>query len=154
MKYRNSVKIDYTNWKGVRRVRRIIPMSLSYGSTQYHPDEQWLMEAMDLEDNHSIKTFAVKDIHSWEPELLDENSPGSSEPRTISQWQKTVLDLAKEKGFHTSDPINSIWKMLGNLHGEVSEAWELARMPDFDPKKLGKMRRASSTAFQQNSLIL
>lgn len=30
---------------------------------------------------------------------------------------------------------SDIWKFLGNLHSEVSEAWEEARKPDFEPTR-------------------
>jgi hypothetical protein len=76
MKFSNVVIIDYTNWKGVRRLRKILPMSILYASSQYHPGEQWLLEAMDLEEDSStvpIKTFSLKDIHSWTHESVDEN---------------------------------------------------------------------------------
>jgi hypothetical protein len=64
-KYSNEVVIDYTNWKGVRRLRKILPMTISFGHNQYHPEEQWLLEAMDLEDNYAVKSFSLKDVHSW-----------------------------------------------------------------------------------------
>ena len=43
---------------------------------------------------------------------------------TISEWQKTVYALAKEKGWHQSDPVERIPHMLININGEVAEAWE------------------------------
>ena len=54
--------------------------------------------------------------------------------KTIREWQKAVYANATARGFHSGDdPAASIWKALGNLHGEISEAWEEARQPDFDP---------------------
>ncbi len=50
---------------------------------------------------------------------------------TIKEWQRAVYSLAKEKGFR--DEGLTVWIMLGNLHAEISEAWEEARRPDFDP---------------------
>ncbi len=66
----NTVKIDYTNWKGIRSVRTIMPMELYWGSSEFHTLPCWLLEAEDLE-KMAIRTFAMKDIHSWE-ELLPE----------------------------------------------------------------------------------
>ena len=57
--------------------------------------------------------------------------------RTIRKWQKAVHALARNKGWHTTpNPADNIWKYLGNIHAEASEAWEEARMPDFDPKAI------------------
>lgn len=51
----------------------------------------------------------------------------------ISELQRAAFEAAKKRGFHSGKP--EIWKFLGNLHAEVSEAWEEARRPDFDPKR-------------------
>lgn len=53
---------------------------------------------------------------------------------TFEEFQADVYANAKVKGFHSGEP--NVWKFLGNLHSEVSEAWEEARKPDFDPKKV------------------
>jgi hypothetical protein len=58
------VEIDYTNWRGQRRVRRIVPRSIRWGSTEWHPDEQWLLLATCLQSGRQLE-FACCDIHSW-----------------------------------------------------------------------------------------
>jgi hypothetical protein len=60
------VEIDYTNWKGERRLRKIIPQpnSLYEGSNDYHPEKQWLFNAIDTEDGR-LKTWAMRGVHSW-----------------------------------------------------------------------------------------
>lgn len=64
-----KVKIQYTNWKGVEGIRRILPIKVIYGSNEYHQADQWLLIAHDL-DKDAERTFAVCDIHEWE----DDNS--------------------------------------------------------------------------------
>ena len=59
----DAVVIDYTNWRGERRRRSIIPRRLYWGSSNWHPRAQWLLEAID--EDGSIKAFAMKDIHEW-----------------------------------------------------------------------------------------
>jgi predicted DNA-binding transcriptional regulator YafY len=63
-----AVDIDYTNWKGERRVRRIIPKpeQFFFGVTEYHKEPQWLLKAFDVEKK-AERTFAMRDIHSWRP---------------------------------------------------------------------------------------
>jgi hypothetical protein len=56
------IRMLYKNHRGVTRVRLVLPNSLWYGKTQYHPDNQWFMEAKDLEDNMYVKDFSIKDI--------------------------------------------------------------------------------------------
>jgi hypothetical protein len=60
------VKLRYTNYKGVTKEYTVYPMSLWYGNTEYHPEDQWLMSCRDMKDNKR-KDFAVKSIVSWTP---------------------------------------------------------------------------------------
>ena len=65
MKPKQPVRITYKNWKGVTSVRNIWPDELIFGTSEYHKDEQWLLEAFDI-DKHDYRLFAMKDISSWE----------------------------------------------------------------------------------------
>ncbi len=58
------VSIDYTNHRGERHERRIVPRSMRFASTPWHPEPQWLLDAMDVEKNVE-RSFAMKDIHAW-----------------------------------------------------------------------------------------
>lgn len=59
-----TVKILYTNYRGETALRSIIPEKIWYGSTEWHNDEQWLIDAFDIEKK-AIRNFAMKDIHKW-----------------------------------------------------------------------------------------
>jgi hypothetical protein len=61
----NIVVVNYTNYRGETQDRKIRPIRIWFGSTQWHPTEQWLMDAIDLERNVQ-RTFAMCDIHNWE----------------------------------------------------------------------------------------
>lgn len=50
----------YTNHKGVTATRRVLPRRVYFGSTAWHPREQWLLEALDL-DKMEDRTFALAD---------------------------------------------------------------------------------------------
>ncbi len=58
------VSIVYTNWKGVTSERNIIPKNIFWGSTEWHKEEQWLLNAFDV-DKQEDRAFALKDITSW-----------------------------------------------------------------------------------------
>lgn len=60
------VEIDYTNYKGERRLRKIIPITIGFGRNEFHPTLQWLLVAHDVEKDEQ-RHFAMKDIHSWKP---------------------------------------------------------------------------------------
>jgi predicted DNA-binding transcriptional regulator YafY len=55
------MKINYTNWKGVSSKRNILPLIPFYGKNEWHPTEQWLLIAWDLE-KQAFRTFAIKDM--------------------------------------------------------------------------------------------
>jgi predicted DNA-binding transcriptional regulator YafY len=59
------VRIDYTNWRGERSLRHIHPLSIAFANDEWHPETQWLLEAVDLEKG-AIRWFALANIHSWQ----------------------------------------------------------------------------------------
>lgn len=62
------VQIDYTNWRGVRRYRKIRPLGIKFCCTQYHLDMQWIVWVIDEEDGSDVvKAFAMSSIHEWKP---------------------------------------------------------------------------------------
>lgn len=60
------IEIDYTNWRGTRSVRRIWPARMFFGSNEWHPEPQWLIDAYCFEANDR-RTFALSGIHSSKP---------------------------------------------------------------------------------------
>jgi predicted DNA-binding transcriptional regulator YafY len=57
--------IDYTNWRGERRNRRIRPTGLAFTSNEYHAQPCWMLLARDLDSNED-RTFPLQSIHRWE----------------------------------------------------------------------------------------
>ena len=64
MEENKKVKILYTNWKGETKYRNIIPKSIEFKSTQWHKEEQWILNAFDV-DKNANRAFAIKDIKEW-----------------------------------------------------------------------------------------
>lgn len=59
------VTIVYTNYRGETAERKIIPKKIWFGATEWHPEEQWLLEALDVAKNED-RHFAIKDIKNWQ----------------------------------------------------------------------------------------
>lgn len=66
-------RIDYTNWRGERRVRTISPFFWVHtAKLPWHPKPGWLVFARDLDEEAknggklTPKWFALSGIHSWE----------------------------------------------------------------------------------------
>jgi hypothetical protein len=64
IKVAQAIEILYTNYRGETARRKIIPESLRYGATEFHPEPQWLLDAFDLEKSAS-RTFAMRDVQEW-----------------------------------------------------------------------------------------
>lgn len=60
------VRIEYTNWRGERAWRTVLPQRFFFGRTSWHMTPQWIMEARDLEKKE-VRFFAMCMIHFWEP---------------------------------------------------------------------------------------
>lgn len=58
------VSIRYTNYRGETADRRIVPLRIRFAATDWHPEEQWLLDAIDV-DKGAERSFALRDIHSW-----------------------------------------------------------------------------------------
>lgn len=58
------VKIVYTNYRGETGIRAILPIKIWFGATDWHPESQWLLDAIDVEKEAS-RSFALKDIKAW-----------------------------------------------------------------------------------------
>lgn len=63
------VTLIYTNWKGETGPRRIIPRRIWWGSTEWHPEPQWLITAFDME-KEAERDFALADFHGTEARAL------------------------------------------------------------------------------------
>lgn len=48
----------YTNWRGETALRCLIPQKLWFGSTEYHPEPQWLLTCEDV-DKGVVRDFAL-----------------------------------------------------------------------------------------------
>lgn len=57
-----EILLDYTNWEGKQGIRRVQPKKIVWGSTQWHPEPQWLLVGIDVEKN-AERQFAMKDIN-------------------------------------------------------------------------------------------
>jgi predicted DNA-binding transcriptional regulator YafY len=61
---KQEVTIKYTNWKNETDLRHIVPIKIWYGKTEWHKEEQWLLNAFDL-DKQDYRDFSLKAIEAW-----------------------------------------------------------------------------------------
>lgn len=58
------VTITYTNHRGETSDRRIIIKGITWTETEWHPQEQYIVQAWDC-DKDADRSFALKDICAW-----------------------------------------------------------------------------------------
>lgn len=58
---KKAITFSYKNWRGETSRRTVRPMELWFGSSEWHPQEQWFLHAMDLEKGEE-RDFALVDI--------------------------------------------------------------------------------------------
>jgi len=61
---KQEVYIDYVNWRGIRGYRRIRPGRVVFENNEWHPETEWLLEAVDCEKGQE-RTFALAKIREW-----------------------------------------------------------------------------------------
>ena len=61
-------EIDYTNYKGERRLRDVIPLNIRFVRDNPFHGNAWILEAYDIEKRR-VRYFDLKCIHN--PEVLD-----------------------------------------------------------------------------------
>lgn len=64
----NVVRFKYLNYRGEVGMRRVIPQAIRFEETVWHPGVQWILDAYDL-DQSAVRSFAMKDISQWTPEV-------------------------------------------------------------------------------------
>jgi predicted DNA-binding transcriptional regulator YafY len=78
------LKIEYTNYKGVRSWRTIRPIALYHGEHRpFYHGKRWLLRAWDV-DRQAERVFDVHKIHGWDvpPPEPEDGAPegGASVP--------------------------------------------------------------------------
>ena len=59
-----SIRVVYTNYRGETAIRTIVPDKIWFGSTEWHPEEQWLLDVLDVEKGER-RSLAVSGIRCW-----------------------------------------------------------------------------------------
>lgn len=60
------VIFGYTNHRGEHAIRLVRPIIISHTSNEYHPEQQWILHAFDV-DKNALRTFAMRHIIGWRP---------------------------------------------------------------------------------------
>lgn len=110
------VAIDYTNWRGERSIRRIIPGRTWLGTTEHHPDQQWLLDAIDV-DKGGVRTFAMRDIHEFDVREIGTTLGHVQAPKKPGR-PVTTQEEAGEQGRRVPK-LSAILPALGDMTADL-----------------------------------
>lgn len=83
------VRFTYRNWRGEVSERRVLPIKVYWGSTDWHPEPRWLLYAYDLV-REAARTFALDDVIFWD------------EPHALAAYLSALAEQAQEEASQTT----------------------------------------------------
>lgn len=129
------VALTYTNYRGETAARRIIPRSIRFGSTEWHPEPQWLLLAFDI-DKQADREFALKDFGAPASDVLREAVMASKRDKILNDafmlaWDEfgddkstefLVQIVADRLSVEREEVFDALWNIqfdaLWNIHGQ------------------------------------
>lgn len=124
--------IGFTNYEGEYSLRRIIPLGRPYlGSTEWHPETQWLLSAFDL-DKGSTRDFAMKDFGArheavaqsrvavWMLECFGPEITADKVER-VDRFIEEALELAQATGWSADRGHALVDYVFGRPVGEIGQ---------------------------------
>lgn len=115
------VLIDYTNHAGVRKVREILPFEFHFMSNEWHPQQQWLLEAFDYERD-DVRYFAVSGIHRW-------GKPSDRREMGVDLLLTKQLQESIQKNSRMTSRLKSLQNRI-NDHQPAHETYDAASAID------------------------
>jgi hypothetical protein len=131
--------IRYRNWRGETADRKILPIRVWFGATDWHPEPQWFLRAVDV-DRGVERDFALADMHGLPAvvpagageEPADETREAEAHPPTHT-WK-------------VESPRRDKWASWGATHDE--RVWAAASYDDVievAPQRPFRLVRATTT---------
>lgn len=122
----NPITLTYTNYRGETSERTITPIRSWYGSTEWHPEPQWLLTAFDHE-KQANRDFAIKDFGWRQPKVEKGDTfkgtvDGDTELQAAARhagW--ALIELVDEIDWLKREQVSDIITRLGIALNEPSD---------------------------------
>lgn len=90
----------YRNYRGKVEVRRVVPRGIRFGTSEWHPEPQWLLRAFDL-DRQAEREFAMREmwpvdfdaISALEAEAAEKQAAATEHQRLAASAQSAAHRL-------------------------------------------------------------
>lgn len=92
----NPLTFPYTNWRGEHALRKVLPLRIWFGSTEWHPEPQWFLRALDI-DKCEERDFAFSAINRPQPVTDEDDAIG---------WCETCERLIRDgEPYHAGEDV-------------------------------------------------
>ena len=126
---KEALEFTYRNWRGEISRRRVVPITVRWDSTEWHPEPQWLLQAYDL-DRTAIRDFAMKDMVLGQAEDLKgwtRHEPGNMDHMSRLPPPSTLVEVKARDGSVSRSVVGDFdWKEWAepDKHMEII-AWRI-----------------------------
>jgi len=108
MTSQEPIKVIYTNWRGETSMRSVTPMGIHFGSTEWHPEPQWLLKVFD-HDKQADRDYVLRDcVFAQAPDVID--------PDELLALKAEQRELLRQHFETKMDDFNDLLTVL-DLHG-------------------------------------
>jgi hypothetical protein len=111
----SDLSFDYTNYKGEQSRRTVTPIAYRWGGSQWHPEPQWLMMALD-HDKAQTREFAMKDMTNIVAHPFPVVAAAKGEYQSPLRDLIMRIDMVAQNHLAYSQACNAI----GNLRDHLS----------------------------------
>ncbi len=140
--------IEYKNHRGVTSIRTILPESIFWGSSEWHPQPQWLLNAYDV-DKKAYRWFAMRDIKGWDVYAVPSSTEGVK--RMLSPIEKRRLDKLRSipKNVELSDDKEALKALHEQLYLALVAGQSLDDLGEEENKKVMEEMERLQQLFDQ-----
>jgi hypothetical protein len=141
------VSLFYKNHRGEIALRSFVPKSVRFGSTEWHPEPQWLLLAWDA-DKRADREFALKDFGP-QPDAVEAVKELATRERfsqaALARIRKVRDEYANQAKFADVEPASYLREFIRRLDRAVdqkqsSPPWNGGAAPPLAPD--ARLRRA------------
>lgn len=137
MRESHPLSFRYTNYRGETAVRIVSPIRIIHGATPWHPETQWLLEAV-CHDRREVRAFPLTDLRFHKEPLYRHPVTGEE----LTAFPRLLIDTARE------DPVISdtavAWAYLRaddpSARIVTLNRWPEYRAPAGNPERVSRFR--------------
>jgi hypothetical protein len=101
------LEFTYCNYRGEWSRRKVVPRLMTFKSTEFHPEPQWLLQAFDV-DRDGVRDFAMKDMY------FDEDCEPAERGRLVRELDVALNGKAgAAKQASLCDIVAQVVKLIG-----------------------------------------